>query len=73
VSEAEAEFGRDWPSSAMIYVLINLNSFIIYRIAEDKWYSRLTANSKRNFSEMGLVQISIVVYTGKTGNLNVDM
>lgn len=45
----------------------------IYRIAEDKWYSRLTASAKTNYREMGLVQLSICVYTGKTGNINIDM
>jgi hypothetical protein len=43
------------------------------RIAEDKWYSRLTTSAKNNYLEMGLVQLSICVFTGKSGNLNVDM
>ena len=43
------------------------------RIAEEKWYSRLTSNAKRNFSEMGLVQISVVAFNNKSGNLNIDM
>jgi hypothetical protein len=42
-------------------------------MAETKWYDRLSAGAQKQFNEMGLVQISIAVYTGKSGNLNVDM
>ena len=47
-----------------------IRSYIQFiRIAEEKWYSHLTSGAKTNFKEMGLIQLSVCVYTGKTGNM----
>jgi hypothetical protein len=43
------------------------------RIAEEKWGSRLSTSAKWNYLEMGLVQLSICVFTGKSGDLRVGM
>jgi hypothetical protein len=43
------------------------------RLAEDKWYSRLTSAAKGYEHEMGLVCISVVGYTTKDGRLAIDM
>lgn len=68
-----ADHETSWPSVAELVRECPTDVIIIHRIAEDKWYDRLSAGAKKNFREMGLVQLSICVYTGKTGNLNVDM
>ena len=52
---------------------IRIITYCLIRIAEDKCYSWLTARARTNYKEMGLVQLSICVFTGKTGNINVDM
>lgn len=43
------------------------------RVAEDKWYSRLSTAAQGYKSEMGLVCITVVGYTAKDGRLIVDM
>ena len=65
--------GRRWPvlpgSARRDNYLINTFT----RIADDKWYSRLTTAAKVNYRDMGLVQISICVYKGVSGELNINM
>ena len=48
-----------------------LNSY--NRLAEDKWYSRLTLAAKEYESEMGLLCITVVGYTAKDGRFTIDM
>ncbi|KAF8809692.1 hypothetical protein BYT27DRAFT_7254409 [Phlegmacium glaucopus] len=40
---------------------------------EDKWYSRFTAAANAYESEMGLLCISVVAYTGNAGQLVIDI
>jgi hypothetical protein len=43
------------------------------RLAEEKWYSRFTKNTKENYNEMGLLSISVVAYTRKDGQFAINM
>jgi len=43
-----------------------------YRLAE-KWYSRFSAKANKRYSEMGLLSLSVVAYTNKSGQLVIDM
>ena len=43
------------------------------RIAEEKWYSRLTKSAKTNFKEMGMVQLTICMFKNKSGKFTVNM
>jgi hypothetical protein len=43
------------------------------RMAEEKWYSRFTHDANMRYSEMGLLSVSVVAYTGKNGQLIIDM
>jgi len=44
-----------------------------FRLADDKWYARFTRTAQETYGEMGLLSISIVAYTGKSGQLVIDM
>jgi hypothetical protein len=65
--------GRWWPVVAGNGRHKQCLNHRVHRIAEGKWYSRLSAGASKNYKEMGLVQLSICVYKGKTGNINVNM
>ena len=44
------------------------SKYVTFRLAEEKWCSQFTLASKQFYSEVGLVSISILAFTGKTGN-----
>ncbi len=52
----------------------NIMFLIIFgRLAEEKWYSRFTGEANKRYSEMGLLSLSVVAYTNKSGQLVIDM
>jgi hypothetical protein len=54
--------------TATLVVLINY-----CRVAEEKWYSRFSSEAHKRYSEMGLLSLSVVAYTNKSGQLVIDM
>jgi len=44
----------------------------VCRLAE-KWYSRFSSEANKRYSEMGLLSLSVVAYTNKSGQLVIDM
>jgi hypothetical protein len=57
-------------TSARVYLTI---IFLYNRTAEEKWFTRFNENARENFNEMGLLSISIVVYTRKNGQVVIDL
>ena len=53
---------------------INIPVLINYcRLAEEKWYSQFSSEGNKCYSEMGLLSLSVVAYTNKSGQLVIDM
>ena len=67
------EVCADAVAVAVAVVKAGIKSNRYFRLAEEKWYSRFTSAGKKFYSEMGLVSISIVAFTGVTGSTIVDM
>lgn len=57
----------------VLHIPIAAELILAFRIAEDKWYTRLSSSAKKHFNEMGMVQISLVAFVDRSGNLNVNM
>ncbi|KAF8801933.1 hypothetical protein BYT27DRAFT_7113986 [Phlegmacium glaucopus] len=43
------------------------------RFAEEKWHSRFSKTAREHYGEMGLVSISVVVYTRKSGQTAIEI
>lgn len=61
------------PSLSAPCRLADLLTANYFRLANDKWYGRFTRAAKDTYGEMGLLSISVVAYTGKSGQLVIDM
>ncbi|KAF8808352.1 hypothetical protein BYT27DRAFT_7210896 [Phlegmacium glaucopus] len=44
-----------------------------HRIAEDKWYRRFSQATREHYHKMGLLSISVVVYTRKNGQTAIEI
>jgi hypothetical protein len=49
------------------------STLIENRIAEEKWHKKYSKIASDSFKEMGLLSISVVVYTNKKGQVVVDL